>query len=62
MLTKLIVNLMSARGTRQRRWHEIEATLRAEIDASIARALRLPDFAVLREMLAKEPVVGMQRL
>ncbi len=36
--------------------------VRAEINASIARALRLPDFAVLREMLAKEPVVGMQRL
>jgi len=36
--------------------------VRAEIDASIARALHLPDFAVLREMLAKEPVAGMRRL
>ncbi|MBM3128912.1 MAG: hypothetical protein FJ009_09860 [Chloroflexi bacterium] len=36
--------------------------VRAEIDASIARALRLPDFAVLREMLAREPVVRMKRL
>ncbi|MEW5718356.1 MAG: hypothetical protein AB1817_07020, partial [Chloroflexota bacterium] len=36
--------------------------VRTEIDASIARALHLPDFAVLREMLAKEPVVCMKRL
>jgi len=36
--------------------------VRAEIDASIARALHLPDFVVLREMLAKEPVVCMKRL
>ncbi len=30
MKTQLIVNPTSARGTMQRRWHEIEATLRAE--------------------------------
>jgi hypothetical protein len=36
--------------------------VRAEIDASIAHALHLPDFAVLRAMLAKEPVVCMKRL
>jgi hypothetical protein len=36
--------------------------VRAEIDASIARALHLPDFAVLREMLAKEPGVCMKRV
>ncbi|MDE3088216.1 MAG: diacylglycerol kinase family lipid kinase [Chloroflexota bacterium] len=30
MKSKLIVNPMSARGTMQKRWHEIEATLRAE--------------------------------
>jgi len=62
MKTKLIVNLMSARGTMQRRWHEIEATLRAEIDASIAKALKLPDVSALRGMLGREPVVCMKRL
>jgi diacylglycerol kinase family enzyme len=62
MKTELIVNPASARGTMQRHWHEVEATMRTEIDASIARALRLPDFVALREMLAREPVVGMQRL
>ena len=36
--------------------------VRAEVDASIAHTLHLPDFAALREMLAKEPVVGMKRL
>jgi hypothetical protein len=36
--------------------------VRAEIDASIADALHLPNFAILRERLAQEPVVCMRRL
>ena len=34
----------------------------AEIDASIAGVLRLPDFSILRERLAQEPVVCMKPL
>jgi hypothetical protein len=36
--------------------------MRAEIDAAIAKALNLPDYAVLRTMLGREPVVSMERL
>lgn len=36
--------------------------VRAEMDAAIAAALGLPDYGVLRTMLAREPVVSMQRL
>lgn len=36
--------------------------VRARIDAAVAEALGLPDFSVLREMLAREPVVCLQRL
>ena len=36
--------------------------VRAEIDASIAGVLRLPDFSILRERLAQEPVVCMKPL
>lgn len=36
--------------------------VRAEIDMAIAKALRLPDFSILREMLAREPVVCLRSL
>lgn len=36
--------------------------VRAEIDRAIAEALNLPDFSVLRTMLAREPVVCMERI
>ncbi len=36
--------------------------VRISIDRSISHALGLPDFSVLREMLAREPVVCLQRL
>jgi hypothetical protein len=36
--------------------------VRAEIDHAIAEALNLPDFSVLRTMLAREPVVCMERI
>jgi len=36
--------------------------VRAEIDAAITQALGLPDFTVLRELLAQEPVVCLRRL
>jgi hypothetical protein len=36
--------------------------VRAEIDKAIANALDLPDFSVLRTMLAREPVVCMKRI
>lgn len=36
--------------------------VRAEIDRVIARALKLPDFSILRELLAQEPVVCLNRL
>ena len=36
--------------------------VRGAIDKSIARALKLPDVGVLREMLSREPVVGMKRI
>ncbi len=36
--------------------------VRAEIDASIAKVLKLPDVSVLRQMLGREPVVCMKRL
>jgi len=39
-----------------------EDAVRAEIDTAIARALRLPDFSILREMLAREPVVSLRPL
>jgi len=35
---------------------------RAAIDAALAEALHLPDFSVLRRLLAQEPVVCLQRL
>lgn len=39
-----------------------EDETRAKIDAAIADALGLPDFSILRKMLAREPVVCMERL
>ncbi|MCU0496833.1 MAG: hypothetical protein MUF87_05725 [Anaerolineae bacterium] len=36
--------------------------VRAAIDHAIAQALDLPDFSILRKMLAREPVVSMKRL
>jgi hypothetical protein len=36
--------------------------IRAEIDRTIADALGLPDFSVLRKLLAREPVVCMERI
>jgi hypothetical protein len=36
--------------------------VRAKIDAAIAQALNLPDFSVLRRLLAREPVVCLRRL
>ena len=36
--------------------------VRADIDRSIASALRLPDFSILRTLLAQEPVVCLRRL
>ncbi len=39
-----------------------EDETRAEIDRAIAGALSLPDYSVLREMLAREPVVSLKRL
>lgn len=36
--------------------------VRARIDGAVARALGLPDFAVLRRLLAQEPVVCLKRL
>ena len=35
---------------------------RKRIDAAIADALELPDFGVLRELLAREPVVCLKAL
>jgi hypothetical protein len=37
-------------------------TVRARIDAAVAQALNLPDFSVLRRLLAQEPVVCLRRL
>lgn len=36
--------------------------VRASIDTAIARVLNLPDFSILRTMLAREPVVCMKRI
>jgi hypothetical protein len=36
--------------------------VRAEIDASIAKALKLPDFSILRELLAQEPIICLRPL
>jgi len=36
--------------------------VRAEIDAAIAQALGLPDFSVLRTLLAQEPIICLERL
>jgi len=36
--------------------------VRAKIDAAVAQALGLPDFGILRQLLAREPVVCLQRL
>jgi hypothetical protein len=36
--------------------------VRAEIDAAMAPTLKLPDFSILRTMLAREPVVRMERI
>jgi len=39
---------------------EIEADrVRAEIDAAIADALDLPDVGILRELLAREPIISL---
>jgi hypothetical protein len=42
--------------------HMAHDDVRAEIDRAIAEALNLPDFSVLRTMLAREPVVCMERI
>jgi len=39
-----------------------EDPVRAEIDKAIAKALNLPDFSILRTLLAKEPVVCLKSL
>jgi hypothetical protein len=39
-----------------------EDPVRARIDAAVAQALDLPDFSVLRRLLAQEPVVCLKRL
>jgi len=36
--------------------------VRAEIDEAVRKALRLPDFSVLRTLLGQEPVVSLKRL
>lgn len=36
--------------------------VRIEIDEKIAKVLNLPDFSILREMLAREPIVCLKRL
>ncbi|MBM3335253.1 hypothetical protein FJY63_11385, partial [Candidatus Sumerlaeota bacterium] len=36
--------------------------VRAEIDREIAKTLRIPDFSILREMLAREPIVCLRPL
>jgi len=36
--------------------------VRASIDAAVAQALNLPDFSILRRLLAQEPVVCLKRL
>jgi hypothetical protein len=36
--------------------------VRAEIDKALAKALKLPDFSILRQMLAREPVVCLRPL
>ncbi len=36
--------------------------VRSEIDNAISNALHLPDFSILRELLAQEPVVSLERL
>jgi hypothetical protein len=36
--------------------------VREEIDSAIAEALHLPDFSILRKLLAQEPVVCLNRL
>jgi len=36
--------------------------VRARIDQAVSQALGLPDFSILREMLAREPVVCLKRL
>lgn len=36
--------------------------VRAEIDESIAKALKLPDFSILRELLAQEPIICLRPL
>lgn len=36
--------------------------VRSRIDAAISEALRLPDYSILRKLLAQEPVVCLKRL
>jgi hypothetical protein len=36
--------------------------VRAEIDKVVAEALGLPDFSVLRTLLAREPIISLRRL
>ena len=36
--------------------------IRAGIDGAVARALRLPDFSILRTLLAQEPIVSLKKL
>jgi hypothetical protein len=36
--------------------------VRARIDAAVSQALGLPDFSILRNLLAQEPVVCLRRL
>jgi hypothetical protein len=42
--------------------HMAADEVRADIDQSIAEVLSLPDFSILRTLLAQEPVISMKRL
>jgi hypothetical protein len=42
--------------------HMAADTTRAHLDQAVAQALNLPDFAILRTLLAREPVVCMKKL
>jgi hypothetical protein len=39
-----------------------EDPVRAEIDEAVRKALRLPDFSILRTLLAQEPILSLKRL
>jgi len=39
-----------------------EDPVRAEIDEAVRKAFRLPDFSILRRLLAQEPILSLKRL